>query len=435
MIGFGWLFFLALELLGRGMKVSFAAPLQAFLTLHSAEFTELRSFVIGVLGTAVVQSSSTVTSMCVVLTQEGVMPLVIAAGIVHGANLGTSVTSSIVAFATNAPKWTGRPLRDLWALLSAPRGEGFERAVGTAVVHDFFNIIMVTAILLFLELPFGWILKLSERAAGFIADGLSGADGALTVLVVLSPKTWTAPISKLLLGIGVPGAVLAILGLPLLFVALKGFSTQMKALVLHGADESDAETLGDRLLGKHPVDTFVRGLVLTTLVQSSSATTSMVVPLAAMGLFRVRRIFPFILGANIGTTATALMAASGGVGAAGLDAGLTIALCHLLLNTAAVVLAVVVPGLPTSILGSAKILGRAAARRPYWLLVYLAMLIVVLPLTVYLLPQDVAAMAMAGGMLTLLLAPHVWVRRQLAARLHVLAAMVEPGAEEEDLLG
>jgi len=152
-------------------------------------------------------------------------------------------------------------------------------------------------------------------------------------------------------------------------------------------------------------------------------------------VFRVRRIFPFILGANIGTTATALMAASGGVGAAGLDAGLTIALCHLLLNTAAVVLAVVVPGLPTSILGSAKILGRAAAQRPYWLLVYLATLVVVLPLVVYFLPQDVAAMAMAGGMLTLLLAPHVWVRRQLAARLHALAAIVEPGAEEEDLLG
>lgn len=83
---FGWLFFLSIELLGRGMKVSFAEPLQAFLATNAAEFTELRSFVIGVLGTAIVQSSSTVTSMCVVLTQEGIMPLLIAAGIVPAAS-------------------------------------------------------------------------------------------------------------------------------------------------------------------------------------------------------------------------------------------------------------------------------------------------------------------------------------------------------------
>jgi sodium-dependent phosphate cotransporter len=413
----GWLFFFALELMGRGMKLSFAGPLQAFLADNAGAFTELRSFVIGVLGTAVVQSSSTVTSMCVVLTQEGVMPLVIAAGIVHGANLGTSVTSSIVAFATDAPRWTGRPLRDLKALLFAPRGPGFERAVGTAVVHDFFNIIMVTAILVFLELPFGWILRLSEWAAGGVAGRLAGADGALAVLGWLSPKTYTAPVAEALQGLGLPGGLMALGGLALLFGALKLFSGQMRALVLQGTDEDDATAMGDRLLGRHPADTFVRGLALTMLVQSSSATTSMVVPLAAMGFFGVKRIFPFILGANVGTTTTALLAAAGGLGTPGLHEGLSIALCHLFLNAAAVGIAVVVPGLPTSILGSAKLLGRAAARRPAWLLVYLGMLTVVLPVGVYLLPQDVAAVGMVVGMLSLLLGPHVWVRRELAARL------------------
>lgn len=69
------------------------------------------------------------------------MPLLIAAGIVHGANLGTSVTSSIVAFATDTPKSTGNPLKHARNLLFKPRGEGFQRAVGAAVVHDLFMLV------------------------------------------------------------------------------------------------------------------------------------------------------------------------------------------------------------------------------------------------------------------------------------------------------
>lgn len=435
LIVLGYLFFLAIELIASGMKTSFADGLQVFLEANASEFTELRSFAIGVLGTAVVQSSSSVTSMSVVLAQEGVIPLLIAAGIVHGANLGTSVTSSIVAFATDVPKRTGNLLRDGYNLLFQARGEGFHRAVGAAVVHDFFNIIMVTAILLFLEVPFGWILKISEWLAAWLETRIASSDWVLTVTGVVSPSTYTKPVAEfvvvgvesagLVAGVDLPswvsGTVLVVVGFPLLFWALKAFSTSMKRVVLSGVDTSDVTSLGDKLLGTNPYDTFLRGMALTILVQSSSATTSMVVPLAAMGFFGVRRIFPFILGANVGTTFTALLAATAGLGEPGFHEGMTIALCHLLLNSFAVVLAWVVIGLPTSILGSADFLAEKAEKMPAVLLLYLASLVFALPLVVYLFDTMVAAAILSVVMLFMLVGPHVYVRTRLQRQLLALA--------------
>ena len=52
----------------------------------------------------------------------------------------------------------------------------------------------------------------------------------------------------------------------------------------------------------------VFGMFLTIAVQSSSITTSTIVPLAGAGVLTLRQIYPFTLGANIGTTVTALLA-------------------------------------------------------------------------------------------------------------------------------
>ena len=52
----------------------------------------------------------------------------------------------------------------------------------------------------------------------------------------------------------------------------------------------------------------VLGVCLTVAVQSSSVTTSLVVPLVGAGIITIHRCYPFTLGANIGTTCTALLA-------------------------------------------------------------------------------------------------------------------------------
>jgi sodium-dependent phosphate cotransporter len=54
---------------------------------------------------------------------------------------------------------------------------------------------------------------------------------------------------------------------------------------------------------------FLIGILLTFIVQSSSVTTSLIILLAGAGLISLRKIFPYTLGANIGTTGTAILAA------------------------------------------------------------------------------------------------------------------------------
>ena len=51
------------------------------------------------------------------------------------------------------------------------------------------------------------------------------------------------------------------------------------------------------------------GLILTSVIQSSSLSTSMIVPLVATGKVSIKRAFSFIIGSNLGTTLTALIAA------------------------------------------------------------------------------------------------------------------------------
>ena len=81
---------------------------------------------------------------------------------------------------------------------------------------------------------------------------------------------------------------------------------------------------------------------MTIVVQSSSTTTSLMVPLAGSGVFSTRDIYPFTLGANIGTTVTALLAATAVTGAAAVPA-LQIALVHLLYNLIGVVTIFLLP--------------------------------------------------------------------------------------------
>ena len=414
---FAYVFFLSIEAMGSGMKASFKDALKTYLLENADTFTELMSFVMGIIGTSLVQSSSTVTSMAVVLTQEGIVPILISIGIVHGANLGTSVTSSIVAFFSDIPALPRNPLAAINTLLFTPRGEGFERAVATGVVHGLFNAVLVTLLLLCVELPFGAIRRLSEATAGIIGKSLEGSQTVMDILSWVSPKTYTKPIIHVLFDLSVPAPIIVLLGFVLMFIALRGFSRTMRVVVMGGrgeaTDTQSLEAIGDRLLGKTWLDTFARGLILTILVQSSSATTSMVVPLAALGLFRIKRILPFILGANIGTTTTALIAAASDVGGSGFEAGLTIALAHFYLNTAAVFLVVAIPPLRDSVLGVTSWLAKAAGQRPIALLGYLATMAFIVPGAVFFLPTTVATVMIAVLLALLIVLPHLFRTPQL----------------------
>ena len=75
-------------------------------------------------------------------------------------------------------------------------------------------------------------------------------------------------------------------------------------------------------------------LVITATIQSSSVTTSLVVPLVGAGLLTIRKIFPYTLGANVGTTVTAMLAAFATVN----PIAITVAFTHFLFNVFGIVI-------------------------------------------------------------------------------------------------
>merc|ERR1719203_1818610 len=82
------------------------------------------------------------------------------------------------------------------------------------------------------------------------------------------------------------------------------------------------------------------GLGLTILMQSSSVTTSTLTPLVGIGLIRVDKMFPFTIGANIGTTVTGVLAA---LASSNMSIGFQVALAHLLFNILGTVMWFAVP--------------------------------------------------------------------------------------------
>src|SRR5690606_37874593 len=143
-------------------------------------------------------------------------------------------------------------------------------------------LVMVTTILLAFELPFGVVHALADATATAIDTRLAAGGALVSTLEVLAPSFYADPIVQRILAV-LPGWLVVLGGFLLLFYCLKGFSRAMRRLLLTDDERHDPNALGKRLLGTHPLDTFGRGLIFTILVQSSSATTALVVPLAAMG--------------------------------------------------------------------------------------------------------------------------------------------------------
>jgi len=109
------------------------------------------------------------------------------------------------------------------------------------------------------------------------------------------------------------------------------------------------------------------------MVQSSSITTSLLVPLAGAGILTLPRAFPITIGANIGTTVTALLAALAATGV-NARAGITIALVHLLFNISGTILIYPAKPMRRIPLLAAQRLADVATKSRRWALLYVAVL-------------------------------------------------------------
>ena len=90
----------------------------------------------------------------------------------------------------------------------------------------------------------------------------------------------------------------------LMFATLRHLVEPLKGLVM-----ARVEAVFDGVIFRTAGRAMVFGILITILVQSSSITTSLAVPLAGAGILTLWQILPYTLGANVGTTITAMLAA------------------------------------------------------------------------------------------------------------------------------
>lgn len=302
-----YVFLLAISFMGAAFKLMGKEFSETLITSTSSPVVGL---LVGMLATAVIQSSSTTTSIIVGLVAAGALTVGNAIPMVMGANIGTTVTNTIVA------------------LTAVNRRDEFRRSFAGATMHDFFNIL--TVLVLF---PLERATHVLQRVAARLADALVGTG---QVEFDSPVKTITKPVAKAFLhtlqDLGwadpVAGAIAIAVSVGGIFFALYWLPRLLKELFLSRAEGAFFRHLrGGGLIG------IGIGVFITVLVQSSSITTSLLVPMIGAGIVPLEGAFAITLGANIGTTVTALLAST-----AGTHDAVTIALVHLLFNIAGIVL-------------------------------------------------------------------------------------------------
>ncbi|TRY68652.1 hypothetical protein TCAL_02478 [Tigriopus californicus] len=378
---------------------------------------------IGVLFTVLVQSSSTCTSVIVSMVSSGILDVRTAIPMVMGANIGTSLTSTLVS------------------LTQASDPQQFERAFSGATVHDCFNWLSVIT-LLTLEICTGYLFHLTQWITTGESNGTQSADwiNRATTSKETTSKTSvnvlgaiTKPLTQMIMQIDKPvlkcwgiggcqderllkvwctkpsndsdsldghdggqkcqflmnfdGLSDGTLGVVLLIISLVLLTTCLILIVkilhsvLHG---TVADLIRKFINADIPYVPWLTGYIaifigaiLTFVVQSSSVFTSTLTPLVGVGMITVDRVYPLTLGSNIGTTTTALLASL----AADPDkfqSSVQIALCHLFFNLSGILLFYPLPFMRWP-LTLCKILGRTTATYRWFAVLYLLMMFFLMP--------------------------------------------------------
>jgi sodium-dependent phosphate cotransporter len=351
-LGLVYLLLVGIGVISRGFRSAVGDEAEQLFAFAENPFLGL---VVGILSTALVQSSSTTTSIIVGLVAGG-LPVRIAIPMMMGSNVGTSITNGIVSLGYVGTK------------------EDFKQAFAASAVLDLFNLIAVV-IFFPLEILFHPLERLSTTSARLLlGDRDLSMDEFDLVGAIIRPGRDLIRSATGFLPEPFSGIMQILIGVGLVFVAVYLMGKLLKQLMT-----GRAKDILHTALGRGPIAGILAGLFFTILVQSSSATTSMMIPLAGSGVFGLSVIYPFTLGANIGTTVTSLLAATAVTGERALPA-LEIAKVHLFFNLLGVLLIFGIPFLrPLPVIGAER-LGKAASENKLIALAYLIGVFFVIPL-------------------------------------------------------
>ncbi len=346
---FLYLFLISIGLMGvafKGFGKDFA---ESLIRTTSNPFIGL---FIGILATSIVQSSSMTTSIVVGMVGSGVITVTNAIPIIMGANIGTTVTNTLVS------------------LGHIGRREEFKRAVSVGTVHDFFNLICV-CVLFPLQLMTGFL----EKIANFMSCIFAGCGG----IQFTSPvKIITKPVIKIIenivinisLSSKISYLILLTLAFLMLFLALYFIVKIMRSIIVYRV-----EIVLNNVISRHGFLAILAGLIFTIIVQSSSITTSLMIPLAAAGVLTVEGVFPIVMGANIGTTTTAILASF----ATGNIAAITVAFVHFIFNVIGVVVIYPIKPIRRIPVFLAMKLGSLAYKKRRYVIIYVITLFFIIP--------------------------------------------------------
>ncbi len=350
---FLYLFLVSIKAMGGGLKTYAEDPanetrIHKLFAIADNPFVALA---VGIFLTSVVQSSSFTTSFIIALVAAGQLDPRHAVPAIMGANIGTSVTNTLVSLAH---------LRH--------RHE-FRAAFAAATVHDIFNYLTVILLLPlefffgFLSTPAQWFANAFNLPQDLKISG--GVISAITKPLINLYKHFLA--DGLNLNSNAVGIFVALTGAFFLFVALIMLVRMLKGLML-----GRLEALFRRFFFSNAGVASIVGIVITVMVQSSSVTTSLIIPFVGAGVLTLRQVFPYMVGANIGTTCTGLLAAA----AAPTSGSVMVAFVHLLFNLIGAAVFIPLRRIPITL---SEMLAQFVARNRYFALLYIAGMFIVLP--------------------------------------------------------
>lgn len=337
------LFLFSIELMGTAFNNIGSSMADSILMATSNPFISL---FIGLLMTALIQSSSTSTSMIVVVVAAGSISFRDAIPMIMGANIGTTLTSTIVSLGFITKK------------------KEFRKAISAGTLHDIFNII-VTIILFPLEYYYNFLSILATNITELLkVDSFLGENRVQKINIFYFSHLSTYLVSTLKYSF-----VSILISIILLF-----FSIRVLSQLIYKTFIGSFKDQFKKFIFKNPIKSFSFGLVLTAGVQSSSITTSLIVPLVATGKIGLKKSFPFIMGANIGTTITALITSLFRS-----EAAIAIAMVHLLFNFIGVLIFLPFPVLRKIPLSIAAFFGRLTIRFRFVGFIYIIFTFFILP--------------------------------------------------------
>lgn len=435
LLGLLYMFICSLDFLGSAFQLLGGKAAGEAFASNKILSNPVAGLMIGLLSTVFVQSSSTSTSIIVTMVAAEIIDVCPAIPIIMGANIGTSVTNTLVSLA------------------QAGERDEFRRAFAGATVHDIFNWLSVI-ILLPIEVATNYlyhltnfllrainleeskqakkelrqaitkpltslVIQLDKKVIPKIATGNEQYEAKSLIETSCSKKTIEV-LANITLGVNTSDGLVnrtvqrlqtQVVGEPCNFLFFdSGLSDTTVAIILligalvilclslvfivrilHSLLKGQLATVIKKTVNadfpgplRHVTGYFaiMVGAGMTVLLQSSSIFTSALTPLIGIGVVSLERAFPLTLGANIGTTATGIFAAMASDNLK-LRRALQIALCHLFFNLSGILIWYPVPYMRNVPIRFAKTLGNMTATYRWLALAYLIFGFFLLPTAVF----------------------------------------------------